>query len=63
MISGLFLIFYGLFRFSIEFVREPDQHLGFVALDWMSMGQLLSLPMIAFGLLLIRLAYSRQSRH
>ena len=63
VISGLFLIFYGLFRFSIEFVREPDQHLGFVALDWMSMGQLLSLPMIAFGLLLIRLAYSRQSRH
>ena len=55
-ISGLFLIFYGLFRFMMECVREPDGHLGFIAFDWLTMGQLLSLPMIAAGLLLIWLA-------
>ena len=61
VISGLFLVFYGLFRFITEFVREPDRHIGFIAFDWMSMGQLLSLPMIALGLLLIGFGYSRQS--
>ena len=35
----------GVPRFSVEFARQPDAHLGFVALDWMTMGQLLSLPM------------------
>jgi len=62
-ISCLFLTFYGLFRFITEFVREPDRHIGFIAFDWMSMGQLLSLPMIASGLLMIRFAYSRQHSH
>ncbi len=56
-VSGLFLIGYGLFRFLVEFVREPDAHIGFVALNWMSMGQLLSLPMIVFGILLMFLAH------
>lgn len=44
-----FFIGYGLFRFLIEFVRQPDAHLGFL---WggATMGQLLSLPMIFFGL-------------
>jgi phosphatidylglycerol:prolipoprotein diacylglycerol transferase len=44
-----FFIGYGLFRFLIEFVRQPDAHLGFL---WggATMGQLLSLPMILFGL-------------
>jgi len=44
-----FLFFYGLFRFLIEFVRQPDAQLGFL---WggATMGQLLSLPMILFGL-------------
>ncbi len=60
--SGLFLLGYGLFRFVVEFVRQPDAHLGFVALDWLTMGQLLSLPMIAGGLLLMGLAYRRQPR-
>ena len=55
-ISGLFLIFYGLFRFLVEFAREPDQHLGFVAFNWLTMGQLLSVPMIAAGILLFWLA-------
>jgi phosphatidylglycerol:prolipoprotein diacylglycerol transferase len=48
-VSGLFALLYGLFRFSIEFVREPDAQLGFIAFDWLTMGQLLSLPLIGVG--------------
>ena len=51
-VSGLFLIAYGLFRFSIEFVRLPDQHIGYLWGNWLTMGHLLSLPMILFGLFL-----------
>jgi phosphatidylglycerol:prolipoprotein diacylglycerol transferase len=58
-VSGLFVLLYGVYRFLIEFVRQPDEWLGFVALDWMTMGQLLSLPMILVGLGLLVLAYSR----
>lgn len=53
VISGAFLACYGLFRFLIEFARQPDAHLGFIAFDWLTMGQLLSLPMILAGLSLI----------
>lgn len=52
-VSGLFLLLYGLGRFIVEFVREPDAHLGFLAWDWLTMGQVLSTPMIAAGLALI----------
>lgn len=48
-VSGMFLLLYGIYRFFIEFVREPDRHLGFIAFDWLTMGQLLSLPMILLG--------------
>ncbi len=58
-VSGLFLIFYGLFRFLIEFVREPDYHLGFIAFDWMTMGQILTIPMLIAGIVLIKLAYRK----
>jgi phosphatidylglycerol:prolipoprotein diacylglycerol transferase len=47
--SGLFLVCYGVFRFLVEFVREPDAQLGYLALGWVTMGQVLSLPMILFG--------------
>ena len=49
MLTGLFLGGYGLMRSFVELVREPDAHLGFIAMNWMSMGQLLSLPMILIG--------------
>ncbi len=49
MISGCFLLLYGLFRFLVEFAREPDLHIGFDLFDWMTRGQVLSLPMIALG--------------
>ncbi len=51
--SGLFLLGYGSFRFFCEFFREPDVQLGFVAFGWMSMGQVLCLPMVAAGLWLL----------
>jgi len=56
-VSGLFLLCYGSFRFAIEFVRMPDIQLGYLAFGWVTMGQLLSLPMILFGILLLVLAY------
>ncbi len=58
-ISGLFLAGYGVFRFIAEFFREPDAHLGFVALDWMTMGQVLSAPMIVAGVGLMVWSYKK----
>ena len=55
-VSGWFLILYGVFRFIVEFAREPDGHIGYVAFNWLTMGQLLSLPMILAGLFLLWLA-------
>ena len=55
--SGLFLFFYGIFRFLIEFVRMPDQHIGYVAFNWLTMGQLLTIPMIIFGIIFLIKAY------
>ena len=55
--SGLFLIGYGLARVLIEFVREPDDQLGYLALGWVTMGQVLSLPMAIVGVALFWLAH------
>lgn len=52
-VSGLFAVGYGVFRFAIEFVRLPDAHLGYLAFGWLTMGQLLCLPLIAVGLWLL----------
>lgn len=59
-VSGVFLLLYGVFRFSVEFVRTPDAHMGYLAFDWLTMGQILSTPMILAGLLLLGLAYGRR---
>ena len=56
-VSGLFLVGYGVFRLIAEFFRQPDDHLGFLAMQWLTMGMLLSLPMIAAGIIIILLAY------
>lgn len=56
-VGGAFLAGYGVFRFIAEFYRQPDAHLGFVALDWMTMGQILSLPMFIVGVALMAWAY------
>lgn len=47
---GVFLIMYGCFRFAIEFVREPDVQLGYLWGGWLTMGQVLSTPLIAVGI-------------
>lgn len=52
-VAGLFLVGYGTFRSLVELVRMPDSHLGYLAFDWLTMGQLLSLPMILGGLALM----------
>lgn len=48
-VTALFLVCYGCFRFFVEFFRQPDPQLGFIALSWLTMGQLLSFPMILIG--------------
>jgi phosphatidylglycerol:prolipoprotein diacylglycerol transferase len=60
-VSGLFALLYGTFRFLVEFVREPDAHIGYLYGDWLTMGQVLSLPLVAIGVLLLALAYRRPS--
>lgn len=57
LVTGLFMIMYGSFRFLVEFVRVPDAHIGYLAWDWLTMGQLLSVPMILFGLGLLYLVW------
>ncbi len=59
--SGLFLIVYGVSRFIVEFVRVPDQQIGYLALGWVTMGQVLSAPMIIAGVVLFVLAHRRGS--
>jgi phosphatidylglycerol:prolipoprotein diacylglycerol transferase len=58
-ISGLFLVGYGLFRFLVEFVRVPDEQLGHLAFGWLTMGQILSSPMILLGLYFIWRSYNK----
>lgn len=56
-VAGVFSLGYGCLRFIAEFFREPDAHLGFQALGWVTRGQMLCLPMIALGIYLIYTAY------
>ncbi len=56
-VAGMFVAGYGALRFITEHFREPDQHIGYLAFGWLTMGQLLSLPMVVFGLGLLLWAY------
>lgn len=58
-VSAVFMFCYGGFRFITEFFRTPDEHLGFIAFDWLTMGQLLSVPMILFGIVVYYLAVKK----
>mgnify|MGYP000695122267 FL=1 len=58
-VSGLFMICYSIFRFVVEFVREPDSHIGFLAWDWLTMGQVLSLPMLFLGVAMMMFGYRK----
>ncbi len=55
-VSGLFALMYGCFRFLVEFVRVPDENIGYLAFGWLTMGQLLSLPLVALGISLLWLS-------
>lgn len=57
-VSGMFLLWYGIFRFFIEFYRVPDAHLNYLALGWVTMGQVLSVPMILLGAGMLIFAYA-----
>jgi phosphatidylglycerol---prolipoprotein diacylglyceryl transferase len=59
-VSGLFLLGYGVFRFGVEFTREPDGFLGLLSLG-LSMGQWLSLPMALAGIALIAWSYRKKA--
>jgi phosphatidylglycerol---prolipoprotein diacylglyceryl transferase len=61
-VSGMFVLGYGVFRFAVEFVRLPDAHIGYLAFGWLTMGQLLSLPMILLGFALLWIAYRPAAR-
>ncbi len=61
-VSAVFLVVYGVLRCFTELFREPDAHLGFIAFEWLTMGQLLSIPMIIIGLVLLRQAYAKKTK-
>jgi phosphatidylglycerol:prolipoprotein diacylglycerol transferase len=56
-VSGLFLVGYGCFRMIAEFFREPDDHIGFIGNDWLTMGMVLSIPMVLAGIIMMAAAY------
>ena len=61
-VSGLFLIGYGVFRFGVELVRLPDAQLGYLAWGWLTMGQVLTVPMVLLGIWLMFSAYAGRQR-
>lgn len=48
-VAGLFALGYGIARFGVEFVRTPDAHIGYLAFGWLTMGQLLTVPLMLLG--------------
>ena len=61
-VAGLFLVSYGAFRFVAEFFREPDAHIGFIAGEWLTMGMVLTLPMVLAGIVIMAVAYRNRNR-
>ena len=53
--TSYFLILYSLFRFTVEFFRVPDAHIGYLALNWVTMGQILCIPMFLLGLYFLKI--------
>jgi len=56
-VTGVFGAGYGIFRFFVEFYRAPDAHLGYLGFGWVTMGHILSAPMIVIGVVMIIIAY------
>ena len=61
LISGVFLIFYGLFRIICEQFREPDDHIGYI-FNYLSIGTLLSFGMILFGIIFLKIVYGKENK-
>ena len=61
-VSALFLVLYGVFRFFVEFYRLPDADPGYLAFDWVTMGQVLSAPMVIAGAAMLGVAYSQDKK-
>lgn len=61
-VSGLFAVCYALFRIFVEFFREPDQQIGYLAFGWLTEGQLLSVPLMFIGISLLLYAYTKAPR-
>lgn len=61
-VSAVFVMAYGAFRFITEFFRTPDSHIGFLVSDWLTMGQLLSLPMMLVGMVTYYIAIKNNKR-
>jgi phosphatidylglycerol:prolipoprotein diacylglycerol transferase len=59
-VTGVFLLGYGLARSAVEMVRLPDSHIDYLAFGWVTMGHVLTLPMIVGGILLLWLGYRRE---
>jgi phosphatidylglycerol:prolipoprotein diacylglycerol transferase len=62
VVSGAFAILYGIGRFLLEFVRVPDEHLGYLAFGWLTMGQVLTVPLVAVGVVLMVVGVRRGAR-
>ncbi|VAW37791.1 Prolipoprotein diacylglyceryl transferase [hydrothermal vent metagenome] len=60
IVSGTFLLCYGVSRFIVEFFREPDANRGFIAFDWMTMGQVLTIPILILGVVFIAIRAKNQ---
>ena len=60
--SSLFLVLYGLFRTSVELLREPDSHIGFIIEPYLTLGMLLCLPMIIIGLTSLYYLHAKYNR-
>ncbi len=59
-VSALFLVLYGVFRCFVEFFRVPDPQYGYIAFNWLTVGQVYSLPMIALGGFCLWYVYHKQ---
>lgn len=60
-VSGMFLFWYGAFRFFVEFYRVPDADKGYILFGWVTQGQILTAPMIVLGAILLFMAYKNDN--
>lgn len=61
LLSGLFLMGYAISRMLVEFFRVPDEHLDYLMFDWVTMGHLLSVPVLIAGLCLIIFSFGKRN--